>query len=54
MVFFALCMQCGATVAIIKAEANWKWAASAFALMTTMAWIGAVLTYQLLSHWMTP
>ncbi len=51
MVFFALCMQCGATVAIMKAEAGWQWAVSAFVLMTSMAWVGAVLTYQVLSRW---
>lgn len=51
MVFFALCMQCGATLAIMKAEANWKWAVSAFFLMTALAWVGAVLTYQVISRW---
>ncbi|MDX6765902.1 MAG: ferrous iron transport protein B [Candidatus Methylacidiphilales bacterium] len=51
MVFFALCMQCGATVAIMKAEAGWPWAVSAFFLMTGMAWVGAVLSYQILSRW---
>lgn len=51
MVFFALCMQCGATVAIMKAEASLKWAASAFVLMTSLAWLGAVLTFQVLSRW---
>jgi ferrous iron transport protein B len=52
MVFFALCMQCGATVAIMKAEASWKWAVSAFVLMTAMAWVGAVITYQVLNHFL--
>jgi ferrous iron transport protein B len=49
MVFFALCMQCGATVAIIKAESGWPWAVWSFVLMTALAWIGAVTTQQLLS-----
>ncbi len=47
MVFFALCLQCGATVAVIAKESNWGWAAFAFGYMTLFAWIGAVLTYQL-------
>lgn len=47
MVFFALCLQCGATVAVMAKEANWGWAVFAFAYMTLLAWAGAVLTYQL-------
>lgn len=47
MVFFALCMQCGATVAVIAREAGWTWAVFAFTYMTVLAWAGAVLTYQI-------
>ncbi len=47
MVFFALCMQCGATVAIIARELNWRWAAFSFFGMTTLAWVTAVLIYQI-------
>ena len=47
MVFFAFCLQCGSTVAIIARESSWKWAGFAFAYMTTLAWIGAVATYQI-------
>ena len=47
MVFFALCMQCGATVAVIKKELNGRWAAASFFGMTTMAWVAAVLVYQI-------
>ena len=46
MVFFALCMQCGATVAVIARETNWKWAAFAFTYMTVLAWSASVLVYQ--------
>lgn len=46
MVFFALCMQCGATVAIIARELNWRWAAFSFFGMTSLAWVSAVLIYQ--------
>lgn len=48
MVFFALCAQCMATLAAIKREANsWKWAAFAFVYMTTLAYVFAVLIYQI-------
>lgn len=47
MVFFALCLQCGATVAVIAKESGWRWATFAFCYMTFLAWAGAVLTYQL-------
>ena len=46
MIFFALCMQCGATVAIIAQELNWSWAIGSFLGLTIIAWIAAVLTYQ--------
>jgi len=47
MVFFALCMQCGATVAVVGKETNWRWATIQFGYMTALAWLGAVLTYQI-------
>jgi ferrous iron transport protein B len=47
MVFFALCCQCGATLAIIKRETNsYAWPAFAFAYMTTLAYIAALIVYQ--------
>lgn len=47
MVFFALCMQCGATVAVIAKELHWTWAMGSFFGLTALAWIAAVLTYQI-------
>jgi len=48
MVFFALCAQCAATLAVIRRETNsWRWPAFTFAYMTTLAYIGALLTYQI-------
>jgi len=47
MVFFALCMQCGATVAVIAKELNWGWAIGAFVTMTGLAWVAAVVIYQI-------
>lgn len=46
MVFFALCMQCGATVAVIAKELNWRWAIGSFVSLTAIAWIAAVAVYQ--------
>lgn len=45
MVFFALCAQCVSTLVTIKKEtAQWRWAAFSFVSMTTLAYVGAVLT----------
>jgi ferrous iron transport protein B len=47
MVFFALCAQCAATLAVIRRETDsWRWPAFTFAYMTTLAYIGAFITYQ--------
>jgi len=46
LVFFALCMQCGATVAVIAKQLNWWWAIGSFVFMTALAWAAAVLIYQ--------
>lgn len=47
MVFFALCMQCAATLATIKRETNsWRWPVFAFTYMTVLAYLGALVTYQ--------
>jgi ferrous iron transport protein B len=47
MVFFALCSQCGPTVATLAQETGgWKWAAISFFYMTALAWLMAVAVYQ--------
>lgn len=46
MVFFALCMQCGATLAVIAKELNWWWSAGSFFALTGFAWVAAVIVYQ--------
>lgn len=51
MVFFALCLQCGATVAVVARESSLGWAIFAFVYMTVLAWSGAVVTYQIGTHW---
>ncbi len=48
MVFFALCAQCAATLAVIKRETNsWRWPIFTFTYMTILAYLGALVTYQL-------
>ncbi|MGB6044198.1 MAG: ferrous iron transport protein B [Pirellulales bacterium] len=47
MVFFALCAQCAATLVVIKREtASWRWPVFTFVYMTGLAYIGALVTYQ--------
>ena len=47
MVFFALCCQCASTLAVIRRETgSWGWAAFTFTYMTALAYLGALLTYQ--------
>ncbi|HEY3391385.1 MAG TPA: ferrous iron transport protein B [Lacipirellulaceae bacterium] len=47
MVFFALCAQCAATLAVIRRETNsWRWPAFTFGYMTTLAYVAALITYQ--------
>ena len=48
MVFFALCAQCAATLAIIKRETNsWRWPIFTFTYMTALAYVAALVTYQI-------
>jgi len=46
LTFFALCLQCGATVAVVGRELSWRWAMGSFLGMTLLAWCAAVLVYQ--------
>ncbi|RIK63100.1 MAG: ferrous iron transport protein B [Planctomycetota bacterium] len=47
MVFFALCCQCAATLAVMRRETNsWRWPLASFVYMTTLAYVGALITYQ--------
>lgn len=49
MIFFAFCLQCMATVAIMRRETNgWKWPIASWCYMTSLGYIGALLAYQLL------
>ncbi|MEK6238861.1 MAG: ferrous iron transport protein B, partial [Planctomycetales bacterium] len=47
MVFFALCAQCVSTLAVMRRETNsWRWPVFTFVYMTTLAYVGALVTYQ--------
>jgi ferrous iron transport protein B len=48
MVFFALCCQCASTLAVIRRETrSWAWPVFTFAYMTALAYLGALVTFQL-------
>ncbi len=47
MVFFALCCQCASTLAVIRRETgSWRWPAFTFTYMTVLAYVGALVVYQ--------
>jgi ferrous iron transport protein B len=47
MIFFALCSQCGPTIATLAQETGgWKWAAGSFVYMTALAWLAGTAVYQ--------
>ncbi len=49
LIFYACCLQCAATIAVIRRETNsWRWPAFAWAYMTAIGYVGALLAYQLL------
>jgi ferrous iron transport protein B len=48
MVFFALCCQCASTLAVIRREtSSWRWPLFTFAYMTSLAYIGALIVFQI-------
>jgi ferrous iron transport protein B len=52
MVFFALCAQCVSTLVVMRRETNsWRWPVFTFVYMTTLAYLAALLVYQIGSHW---
>ena len=53
MVFFALCAQCAATLMVIRRETNsWGWPIFTFVYMTLLAYMAALITYQLASQFL--
>ena len=48
LVFFALAMQCTATLAVVRRETNsWKWPLLQFAYMTVLAYAASFITYRI-------
>jgi ferrous iron transport protein B len=48
LIFYACCLQCAATLAVIRRETNsWRWPVFAWCYMTTIGYVGALLVYQL-------
>jgi ferrous iron transport protein B len=48
LVFYAWCLQCAATLAVIRRETNsWRWPVFAWAYMTLLGYGGALAIYQL-------
>lgn len=51
MVFYTLCAQCAATLITIAQETrSWRWPIFVFTYMTALAYLGALITYQLASR----
>ena len=47
LIFYAWCLQCAATVAIIRRETNgWRWAVFSWSYMTGLAYLAAMLIFQ--------
>ena len=48
MIFFALCLQCVSTIAVMRRETNsWRWPLFSWVYMTGLGYLGALLCYQL-------
>jgi ferrous iron transport protein B len=48
LLFYAWCLQCAATIAVIRRETNsWRWPVFAWTYMTVIGYTGALLIYQL-------
>jgi len=48
LIFYACCLQCAATLAVIRRETNtWRWPVFAWVYMTAIGYVGALVAYQL-------
>ena len=48
LIFYACCLQCAATLAVIRRETNsWRWPLFAWSYMTALGYLGALAAYQL-------
>jgi ferrous iron transport protein B len=49
LIFYAFCLQCAATLAVMYRETNsWRWPLGAWAYMTGLGYLGALLAHRLL------
>ena len=49
LIFYVFAMQCMSTLAIVKRETkSWKWPIIQFTMMTTLAYFGSLLVYQVM------
>jgi ferrous iron transport protein B len=47
LIFYACCLQCAATLAVIRRETNsWRWPVFAWCYMTTIGYVGALIAFQ--------
>ena len=47
LIFYACCLQCAATIAVIRRETGgWRWPAFAWTYMTTLGYLGALIANQ--------
>ena len=48
LIFYACCLQCAATLAVIRRETNsWRWPVFAWVYMTAIGYLGALAAFQL-------
>jgi len=48
LIFYAWCLQCAATLAVIRRETNsWRWPIFAWVYMTSAGYLGALIAFQL-------
>ncbi len=48
LIFYACCLQCAATLAVIRRETNtWRWPVFAWVYMTAIGYVGALLAFQI-------
>jgi ferrous iron transport protein B len=48
LVFYAFCLQCAATIAVMRRETNgWQWPLFAWTYMTALGYLAALFVYQL-------
>ena len=47
LIFYACCLQCAATLAVIRRETNsWRWPIFAWVYMTSIGYLGALIAFQ--------